>query len=88
MSHLSAKDRDWYMMSNQNQVIQVTEWRKKTLFEPRLSQWPVLLWPTNEQYMVMIQAALYARSQIGLEHPIQSRENISIQMASERTDMD
>jgi len=31
---------------------------KKTLGEPRLSRGPVLLWPTNEKSMIMIQAAL------------------------------
>jgi len=32
-----------------------------------LSQGPVLFWPINEQCMIMIQAALYVRSQIGWE---------------------
>jgi len=38
---------------------QVTEWRKKTLVETRLSQGPVLLWPTKEQ--CMIRAGLQVR---------------------------
>ena len=38
---------------------------KKTLGELRLSRGPVLLWPMSKQCMIMIQAALQVRSQIG-----------------------
>ena len=46
--------------------ISVINGEKKTLGETRLSR-SVLLWPTNEQCMIMIQAALQVRSQIGSE---------------------
>jgi len=38
---------------------------KKTWKKPGLVGGPVLLWPMNEQCMIMIQAALQVRSQIG-----------------------
>jgi len=41
---------------------------KKALGEPRLSLGPVLLWPTNELCMIMIQATLQVKRQIGSEH--------------------
>jgi len=41
---------------------------KKTLGETRLSQGPIVLWPTIEECMIMIQAALQVRRKIGSEH--------------------
>ena len=37
---------------------QVAGWRKKPLEKPGSVEGPVLLWPTNEQCMIMIQAEL------------------------------
>jgi len=39
------------------------------------SRGPVLFWLTKEQCMIMIQAALQVRSQIGLEHSEYSRHS-------------
>jgi len=49
-----------------NQNLSCDRIEEKTLGEPGLSQGLVLLWPTSEQCMIMIQK-IQVRSQIGLE---------------------
>jgi len=50
---------------NQNSI----RWKngeKKTLGETMLSRGPLLIWPTNQQCMIMIQSELEVKIQFGL----------------------
>ena len=55
---IKAKKGDKGDSGKEPKLHQVAEWRKKPCEKPGSVGGPVILWPANEQCMIMIQAAL------------------------------